>query len=304
MIIRLGKSIAGMQGENRFCCPFCMIFGKDKDFKYHLYVNIDKKVFHCFRCGVSGYINGDGDFYLKGHNGEKYATDLFSDRVDVDLSQYEKTMPKKKQENNQEDVYNVLKYPRLYEVEGVVGKIARKYWQSRGFTRKDSIGFDIRLSEKDSRIIIPVKDLHGTPVFHIGRAIDVSMNPKYFFSKGADKKNYLYNLHNAKIYNEIFMFEGNLDVVSVGHNAIALMGKFLSKGQVDQLKQTSIQKIYLMLDSDVGKREMVMVKEQLRMIVDVRVLDPPKEGDMNDLLIKKGRDEVNKYLKDCIEETS
>lgn len=48
-------------GEHRYCCPLC------SDRKYHLYVNPNKQVWHCFRCGGGGrWRNNGGGLAFKG----------------------------------------------------------------------------------------------------------------------------------------------------------------------------------------------------------------------------------------------
>jgi transcription elongation factor Elf1 len=40
------------KGETRYNCIYC------SDTKFHMYVNISKGVFHCFKCGAKGiYVN-------------------------------------------------------------------------------------------------------------------------------------------------------------------------------------------------------------------------------------------------------
>lgn len=46
-----------MEKEIRLNCPNCEKVGKTPDTKKHLYVNVGKGVFHCFRCGWSGRIS-------------------------------------------------------------------------------------------------------------------------------------------------------------------------------------------------------------------------------------------------------
>jgi len=305
-MIQLGHGLSDQKDEIRFCCPFCTLFGKANDSKYHLYVNTEKRLFHCFRCGVSGSIGRNGDFFLKNvAENKKYSSDLFSERHDMNLlGKVEIEKIKKEKLEKKKEKSDIVLFPKLYEVKGVMGEMGRSYWEERGFSEEDAIIFDIRFSEENSRIVIPIKDSRGTVVFYIQRAIEVGMKPRYIFSVGANKKDYLYNIHNAKLYKEIFIFEGTLDVISAGQNSVALLGKFISEGQIEQLKQSSIDKVHLMLDKDVSRRERTRVKEKLRMIVDVREVQPPDCGDMNDLLREKGREGVDNFLKEIVEDTS
>ena len=43
-----GKNIG--VNEIGICCPYC------SDTSYHLNINIDKKIFHCWRCDIKGNI--------------------------------------------------------------------------------------------------------------------------------------------------------------------------------------------------------------------------------------------------------
>lgn len=58
------------EGEYRANCPYCA------DTKQHFYFNISSKVFHCFKCGISGKLVGDslvdiGDRNVRGSGDTK-----------------------------------------------------------------------------------------------------------------------------------------------------------------------------------------------------------------------------------------
>ncbi|MBA7611917.1 DNA primase [subsurface metagenome] len=170
------------------------------------------------------------------------------------------------------------------------------YWEGRGFDKEEAEFFDIRLDQESYRIIIPVKDIDGVNKFYIGRGISEFVKPKYLLSEGSKKSNYVYNIHNAKNFETVFLFEGPLDVISGGKDCIAILGKDLGDGQLNQLRQTNIKKIFIGLDTDALKRDIMKIKEKMRMYFDFEVINFPEKGDLNDMRIKFGKKGVRIFL--------
>lgn len=108
------------------------------------------------------------------------------------------------------------------------------------------------------RIFIPVlherKDGALVMVGYQSRAIpglSVADKPKYWTMPGFPKSYVLYNLHNARKHSRIILTEGVTDAARVGDNAVAMLGKSLSRFQINLLlMRCRHARLGVMLDSD------------------------------------------------------
>lgn len=89
------------------------------------------------------------------------------------------------------------------------------------------------------------------------------MQPKYLFSEGFRKTDYLYNYDNAiKRAQEIgciFLVEGQGDVWKLYeagvYNAVGLFGKDISRSQRSLLLKSGVTKLVILTDNDQAGRE-------------------------------------------------
>jgi 5S rRNA maturation endonuclease (ribonuclease M5) len=144
-----------------------------------------------------------------------------------------------------------------------------EYFVSRGFTEDTlhyfSVGdcFD-QSSSMYQRAVIPIHDDDGTNIVaHIGRTIKDYRSPKFLFTKGFDKRRFLYNYHRAidraTERSCLFITEGQGDVwklheAGVG-NAVSIFGKSLSAQQRLKLLASGITTLVILTDNDQAGRE-------------------------------------------------
>ena len=113
------------------------------------------------------------------------------------------------------------------------------------------------------RAVIPVHDSEGKRVANIARATQDWMNPKYLFTDGFQKTNYLYNHHRAIPYAQqkscLFIVEGQGDVwrmfESGVNNCVGVFGKSLSDAQKKLLLKSGVTTLVILLDPDQAGRE-------------------------------------------------
>ena len=144
-----------------------------------------------------------------------------------------------------------------------------EYFVSRGFTEETlhyfSVGdcFD-QFSSMYQRAVIPIHNDDGTNIVaHIGRAIKDYHSPKFLFTKGFDKRRFLYNYHRAidRATEKacLFITEGQGDVWKLHeagvHNAISIFGKSLSKQQKFKLLSSGTTNLVILTDNDQAGRE-------------------------------------------------
>lgn len=214
------------------CCPYHNetrpSFGITTSYPY---------MFNCFSCGTSGELVSlvshiYGISYLAAYKKllTQYSTidfDLFNDIEDEDNIYV-----------TEEEIFNYRKK-------------RHSYMQTRGISNFTLQKYEVGYDEEEYAITFPVRDLYGNPLFIIRR----SVNSKFYnIPKGAPKKETLYGLNY--LYgktDEVFIVEGAIDVLSCYEAklpAIGLMGRTISKTQLDILQKAGIKKVTLFLDND------------------------------------------------------
>ena len=181
-------------GEITYHCPFCPEQGKrNKDRK--LYVNVNKLVYDCKRCGTQGSLRSkEAEFF----DDETSLKDLFPTPEDLSLYYH---LPSDK----------LIDFP---------ASNAYKYMVSRGFTPSDMIKYSMRLPGlKDGnllgRVVIPNKILYKdyTDMFTARTFID--QPNRYYNPPNSQKSKILFNLHNIPanpdyiILNEVCQVSGH-----------------------------------------------------------------------------------------------
>tara|TARA_B100002019_G_scaffold39577_1_gene33130 strand:+ start:1106 stop:2035 length:930 start_codon:yes stop_codon:yes gene_type:complete len=152
------------------------------------------------------------------------------------------------------------------------------YFISRGFSEETLEFFGVRNTPRDTkgilrhRAIIPIFDCDGEYTGYIGRATRDFIQPKYIFSKGIRKSDYLYNYHNATPsmvhLNTLFLVEGQGDVWRLWEcgvkNAVGLFGKDISTEQRKLLLNSGATRLVVLTDNDqAGRESKIKIKRDL-----------------------------------------
>ena len=123
----------------------------------------------------------------------------------------------------------------------------------RGLTKETIEYLEIGYSRVKERIVIPVRDQQYKVVGLIGRAVHEWQDPRYLYNKGFKRADVLYNIQNAKHFDECIVVEGSLDcakVVQAGFkNCVATLGAKVSEHQSSMLKKY-FDKITIFSDRD------------------------------------------------------
>jgi 5S rRNA maturation endonuclease (ribonuclease M5) len=144
-----------------------------------------------------------------------------------------------------------------------------EYFSRRGFKESTLLEFEVgdcldKTSSMHQRAIIPIHNHDGSQVVaHIGRSIKDYRKPKFLFTKGFDKRLFLYNYHRAidraKERSCLFITEGQGDVWKLFeagvYNAVSIFGKSLSIQQKRNLLQSGITTLVILTDNDQAGRE-------------------------------------------------
>ncbi len=160
-----------------------------------------------------------------------------------------------------------------------------------------------------NRIIFPITNHEGQVVGLSGRIyLENDKNSKYLNSQENDifhKGDILYNYHMATIpakkFDEIYVFEGFMDVIAAEKaeisNAVATMGTALSKNHIKSLI-TLTSNIILCFDGD--EAGILATKKAAELFSSMNILPYavalPDSLDPDEYLQKYGSDELRKYL--------
>lgn len=123
----------------------------------------------------------------------------------------------------------------------------------RGFSADTLQYLDIGFSKVKERVVIPVRDVNFKVVGLIGRAIHDWQDPRYLYNKGFKRADVLFNIQNAKKYEECIVVEGSLDcakVIQSGFkNCVATLGAKISEKQSLMLRRW-FDRIIIFSDND------------------------------------------------------
>jgi len=144
-----------------------------------------------------------------------------------------------------------------------------EYFTGRGFKEDTLLNFGIgdctdRQSPMYQRAVVPIhNDVGSDIVAYIGRSVKEYRKPKFLFTKGFDKRYFLYNYHRAiptaSEKSCLFITEGQGDVWKLFeagvHNAVSIFGKSLTVQQKNKLLQSGLTTLVILTDNDQAGRE-------------------------------------------------
>jgi DNA primase len=129
----------------------------------------------------------------------------------------------------------------------------------RGFDMDTLEYFEVGYSSLKQRLVIPARDQFFNLVGLIGRAKSSDQIPRYLYSTGFPKRKILFNLNNAKIYDEVIIVEGSLDAMKIHQagypNVVATLGAIITDTQM-QLVKNYFDCITIIPDNDDAGRAM------------------------------------------------
>lgn len=154
------------------------------------------------------------------------------------------------------------------------------------------------------RIMFPITDLKGNFIAFSGRIYDKQSNSKYINSKENvlfKKKDVLYNYYNAlndiKLKDQVFIFEGFMDVIAAYragiNNAIATMGTALTESHINIISSIT-KNITLCYDGDNPGIEASKkaIKLFAKKNISVSVITLPDGLDPDDYINKYGKEKL------------
>jgi len=186
-----------------------------------------------------------------------------------------------------------------------------EYFKRRGFQETTLGYFEVgdcnqKKSTMVQRAIIPIYNLTGEKIVaYIGRSTKDYIMPKFLFTKGFNKRRYLYNYHNAiskaSETSTLFITEGQGDVWKLHEagvmNAIGIFGKSLSDQQKRILEQSGVTRLVVLTDNDqAGRESKIQIQRQMSRMFKV-VFPRMSRKDVGDMTVKQIKEDILPQLK-------
>jgi hypothetical protein len=245
--------------ERRYCCPVC----GDKEF--HLYVNTQKEVYNCFRCGAKGRIK---NIQFESHR-----------------EIVEKPKAKVKTDGRRVDLFGP----------SWIQGLASTYWLNRGYTIQEALHYGIKVNIDIQTISIPVHSEDGVFGFYLERAIFPGSFKRYLIPSDVKVAEFMFNFHRAKDLPEICLVEGTMDAMAIGDMGVCLFGKSLHQAQLEKMrKYLKAKMVYVWLDQD-AKKEAIQTRDKLIPWFRVQLVSSGKK-DASQLRQDNGTDAVKQAI--------
>lgn len=276
------KKVYETKQQYGYDCPNCMdIKGLDKgDNKSNLEVNLNKFIFHCWGCGISGPLGRLFDDY--GTKEQKKVYNLIKPE-ELKIQEAKKTQLKLPEGYTQFKDSNPRFIPHAE---------AYRYLTSRGITddiiEKYQIGYTVS-GDFAYRVIVPSFDKNNKLNYFIARSW--VPNKMKYKNPTAAKDEIIFNESRIDWFKDVYLVEGAFDGFFLD-NSIAMLGKKMSSLLFETLYENVLGKIIICLDEDAWSDALKLYHELNggRLYNKIKIIKPPKDMDVADL-----RGQINEY---------
>ncbi len=283
LVTILGQSTdRPQQGGYGFYCPFC------KHHKKKLFINLNAEderlgFYHCWVCNEGGR---SLPYLLKKLN----VNNTLIERVRNIISQYKKeqifTKKRVTKQSDKNSVWLPNQFEPLYKRgNGVQYNHAINYLKSRGITMADIIRYNIGYCETGqykSMLIFPSYDQSGQLNYFVARSYFKGDQIKYLFPK-VNRNQIIFNQLLVNWKQQIFICQGIFDALTLGNNAVPLMGKFMSRKILSKITQNRPKLIRVVLDGDAHEDALKIAQELIKYDLIVQVIKLKQQEDPNTL---------------------
>lgn len=215
-ISELGTDFISSFEHNRYCCPYCVSRRGKEDNDYKLYVNVKRIsiVGFCFKCNIVVFSRSGTPSF------EKIAPIFLQYLNKIDQESSTKKI----------QIFDISFTESIYEDNICLNYLLNKrkipkemidYWEMRSLTLVDR-----------QYVFIPDEVISQSTNFYQLRVLDDS-KPKYISATGCDKP--IMKLYKHE-YDELYLVEGVFSAIAIGREAVPLLGKYMSRIQVTQLR--------------------------------------------------------------------
>ena len=244
----------------------------------HLYIHVEKKVFYCHKCGYKG----SGPKLVADFDGIPYRKALKL----VGLSGKPKLGLEKDVSAFIEDVLGLYKDTPVEEKPLVPVSLPEAFLTVKAgetppwienYIRKRKFDVDLLRSygvgytwsgPYSYRLIIPMYE-DGVLVYWVARDV-TGTNKIRYVNPEVEKNGIVFNIDRAKNSKTVIINEGVFDAIRTGPDAVAILGKDISKRQTAKIIQ-NFESAIVMLDSEAAE-EARKIAEKLSAFMDVKLV--------------------------------
>lgn len=285
-----GSGIPSRDGDDiAFKCPKC---GKPGSSKKKLAINLEKGMYHCWVCGLSG--KSVHSLF------KKYAPSLLGELSQIKdwSSSYKSQKTKIVEEVTLEAPKGFLLLAAQTNTRDPDVKAAIRYCQRRGLTTKDMWYFKLGTCTSGRfrrRIVFPSFTSSGNLNYYTARAIDDS-TLKYVNAPVA-KKEVLFNDINIDWKKPLTLVEGPFDLTKCPYNSSCLLGSHLPEDSVlfKKIVKNSTP-VVLALDPDAVSKAHDIAKSLSAYGISVKMTNIPNDKDVGDM----NKEEVKRIISNSI----
>tara|TARA_R110000824_G_scaffold9309_5_gene41728 strand:+ start:2453 stop:3385 length:933 start_codon:yes stop_codon:yes gene_type:complete len=266
--LKILKDILGSPYKSRneylFHCPYC-----DHQ-KKKLSINLEKNVYKCWVCDTRG-ANVQRLVRRFGSYKQKQTWASFEAQVDYSLLETLFDVPKEEKQTVELPAEFISLANRDTPATGFM---ARKYLKERGVNKRDIIWWKMGYcssGEFANRIIIPSFNDEGSADYFIARSY-VGEFPKY--KNPPVGRDIIFNDLFVDWTADVVLVEGAFDAVTVGHNAVPLLGSTLrEESKLFHKIVRNDTPVYLALDPDAEKKSLNIINKLLTYDVELYKID-------------------------------
>jgi len=268
-----------------FDCPRC-------DKRQKLWLRKSTGFFTCFSCNS---FRGRAEYALSellGETIDEIKTKLYGLVIDYSTKHFDLSVDQFQDEDDDLFVEESVLIPTVgwpidcFPMDNLKAKKGLDYLVGRGIPKDIAVQYDLRYKPDEKRVYFPVK-LNGRLVGWQKRLIvpdkvwsedrgSATHLPKILSSEGNWRDSVVMFSDRINGHRHVVLCEGPIDAIKAhacGAN-VASMGKMVSRGQIEMLRNQGIERIYLALDPDAFKEIEVLISE-FCVDLDVRVMFPP-----------------------------
>lgn len=286
LISVLGEPTPTSTGELRFKSPFTHKFKNPfkEDGKKHLYVNVSRRVFFCFKSGIAGSLNYlfallGAELQEASVNVETTLDDLRQRISSIGTPQEKFTIPR-------------AELPEWYQPV-TSGSAVHRYLRERGVPDVDIIWYNVGegTGEMDGWVILPNLSKSGECEYWVARNI----HRKIYHNPSVDRRFHVLFLEKALSVSpgEVTVCEGVFSALAAGRDAVAALGKFITDDQIRRMWDAGVRKVNLALDGDAWEETLDTAERAVIMGLEVNIIPLPADMDPGDM----GREQFTSYKK-------
>ena len=270
----LGDGKMTARGNRAFHCPLC------NHSKPKLEINFtdNKKGYHPWHCWVC---NEKGKYLNTLFKKVKALPEHFSELKSLVKTGY--------QVKDTEVIKYDLKLPDEFtpitnNSKNIIGRQAWAYLKNRGITIEDIEKYNIGYCEYgrySKMVIIPSYDKNGQLNYYTGRSFE--KDPYIKYKNPESSRNIIPNEHLINWNLPLVICEGMFDAIAIKRNAIPLLGKNIQSELMKKIVTSTIEKIYIALDTDAMKQAIRFAEEFINegkevYLIDLKEKDPSEMG--------------------------